>query len=357
MTTEILAAEIKTDVAAYQPFYAQLMELEINNAKLAFNYEDKKDNKAARSHVYSLRQTKSALDKTRKEAKADYLRLGKAVDSEAAEIELRIEAMIKVHQVKLDEIEARETQRIADIRVKLGVLSEIHHGKSAADYKFHLATLEAVAIDDKWQEFIAEAAQAKNIAIAKHRELLADREKSDAEVAELETLRKQKAEQDQKDRDAAIVAAVVEQASKDEAERTAKAEAAAKQAITDAEAKAAKEREDAARRELELKLQAETAERRRVEAEQKAEQDTKAAIERAEKSRLQAIADEKARVAAEAKADADALAKREANKAHLRKINAAACTAMIAGGMSEIMAKLAITMIARGEVPAITINY
>ena len=68
MTTEILDAP-KSAVAAYQPFYAQLAELETNNARLVFDYESKKGNKEARSHVNTLRLTKGALERVRKAEK------------------------------------------------------------------------------------------------------------------------------------------------------------------------------------------------------------------------------------------------------------------------------------------------
>lgn len=103
----------QTSVASYQPFYAQLAQLEADNASLAFDYESKKGNKEARSHVNSLRLAKGSLERTRKEAKEESLRIGRAVDSEAKEIGGRIEAMIAVHQVKIDEIEQREQDRVA----------------------------------------------------------------------------------------------------------------------------------------------------------------------------------------------------------------------------------------------------
>ncbi len=230
-------------VAAYKPFYDQLQELEKNNTAIAFDYESAKGNKEARSHVYKLRQSKAALEKTRKDEKAESLRIGKAIDSEAKEIEVRIEAMIAVHQVKLDEIEKRETDRIAKIELRLATLSEIHHEGSAADYRYHLATLEQVKIDDSWQEFAVQASQAKDQSIAKHRELLASREKADAEAAELESLRKAAAEREQKDRDEKIAQEAAAKALRDaEAKQQQEREAAAK-AIAEAEAKAKAERE------------------------------------------------------------------------------------------------------------------
>ena len=73
MTTELLDS-LPSAVAAYQPFYAQLSALETDNAKLAFDYESKNGNKEARSHVNTLRLTKGALERTRKEAKDESLK-------------------------------------------------------------------------------------------------------------------------------------------------------------------------------------------------------------------------------------------------------------------------------------------
>lgn len=344
-------------VALYVPFYSELTRLEEQNTSLVFDYEGKKGNADARSHVHKLRLTKGALERARKEAKAESLRIGRAVDSEAVEIEARIEAMIVVHQVKLDEIEKRETDRKNAIKDKIAALAEIHQGCAAKDFRFHIATLEAVVIDDKWQEFIGDAAKAKDASLARHRELLAEREKADAEAAELAKLRAEAEARAQKDRDEAIAKAAVEKAQAEAARKAGEEAAKARQLIEDAERKAKQEREAAERRELELKLQAEQAERRRIEAEQKAAQDAKDALVRAEQEKARAIKAEQDRVAAAAKAEADAQAKREANKAHLAKINRAALAALVAGGINEDCAKDCIKLIASGKVPAVTISY
>jgi hypothetical protein len=356
MTTELLDKP-QSAVAEYQPFYAQLTELEKDNASLVFDYESKKGNKEARSHVFKLRQTKGALEAVRKQVKADILIKGRAIDSEKAAIEARIEAMIKVHQEKLDEIEQREADRIRAIDERIADIERVIDSRASVDLKARIAELEAIAIDDSFAEFIAGAAKAKDATITKYRAMLADAEKAEAEASELARLRAEAEARAQKDRDDAIAKAAEDRARAEaqaEAERVAKAAA---QAIADAEAKAKAEAEAAARRELELKLQAEQAERRRVEAEQKAISDAEEAAARAEAEKQRAIQAEKDRVAALAKAEADAQAKREANKKHLAKINNAALDALVAGGLDAVAAKLAITLIASGKVPAVQINY
>ena len=355
-------------VAEYQPFYAQLVELETNNSKLVFNYESAKGNKEARSHVHALRLTKGALERTRKEAKAESLKKGRAIDAEAAEIELRIEAMIVVHQQKLDEIEQREADRIADLKYRLAVIQRVLESRTASDLRAHISVLEATAIDDTWAEFVTDAAKLKDVSLVKHRELLTAAEQAEAAAAELARLRLEAEARAKADHEAAIAKAAEERA-KAEAERKAQEVAAAQaKAIADAEAKAKAEREAGERRELELKLAAENAERRRVEAEQRAETERKEAAEladrkykeataRAAREAEEAVQREKDRVAAVKAAEDAETAKREANKAHKAKVNRAALAAFVAGGMTEECAKLAVTLIASDKIPAVSIDY
>lgn len=347
-------------VAAYQPFYSQLIELEKQNSELAFDYESSKGNKEARSHVYKLRQSKAALEKTRKDEKAESLRIGKAIDSEAKEIEARIEAMIEVHQVKLDEIESRETSRIAAIKSRIETLKtyvQMLETIGSEDLATGISELEQIAIDDSFQEFSAEAAQAKDarlIHLRVHLEVVKDRE---AQAIELERLRQEAAERAQKERDEAIAKAAAEQAKREADALAARKEVDAKAAIEAAEAKAKAEREAAERRELQLKLEAENAERRRVEAEQNAIKQAKEAAERAEREKVAAVSAEKARIEAAERAAAEEQAKREANKKHCAAINNAAKQAFIDNGLDEETAKLVIRLIAQGIVPAVSIQY
>lgn len=249
-----------------------------------------------------------------------------------------------------------------------------------------IADLEAIAIDDSWQEFLPEAAQAKDQSLTKLRALLAERTQYEAQQAELARLRAEAEAQAQRDRDAEIARAAAEQA-RLQAEQQAQAEreAAVKR---EADAKA-----EADRRELELRLAAEQSERaaaqaarEKIEAEQRAAQqqiddelrhqqqiaqaeaNRIAAEQRAEQERIDAVrrqeaAVEQARLAEIARQQAAVdeerrqTAARETNKAHQAKINRAALEAFIAGGMTEECAKQAITLIAQRKIPAIQINY
>lgn len=386
MTNEILDAQT-TQVAAYQPFYSELAKLEKDNAALVFNYETPKGNKEARSHVFSLRKTKGALEKVRKEAKAESLRIGRAVDSEAAEIEARIEAMITVHQTKIDEIEIREKERTAALQARYEEISKnLGAFNSTADIQAEIARVEVIEVGADWQEMMAQATTTKAAVLEKLTGALQDAIKRDEEAAELTRLRAEAEARAQAERDAAIAKAAAEKAQR-EAEEKAVAEAAkAAKALADAQAEAKRKEEAAAlavkqaqeavqraeeaakRREMEAKLAAEEAERRRaaeaaeaerrrVEAEKKAEQDRKDAEAAAERRVQEAAERERAKIAAEQKAAADAAEARERNRTHKAKINREAMASLVAGGMSEEAAKACITLIAQGNVDHVSISY
>ena len=99
----------------FADFYKQLEEAKKVNEQTVFQYETPAGNKAARSHIYKLRQSKSAVESKRKEEKAESLKYGKDLDSEAKKITAEIEEMISVHDAPLKEIEERETVRVNKI--------------------------------------------------------------------------------------------------------------------------------------------------------------------------------------------------------------------------------------------------
>jgi colicin import membrane protein len=364
MTTEILDAQT-TQVAAYQPFYGELAKLEQDNAALVFQYETPKGNKEARSHVFSLRKTKGALEKVRKEAKAESLRIGRAIDSEAAEIEARIEAMITVHQLEIDRVEQIEKDRIAALDARMNEIELLKlHGGTSIEYRAEIERVQAIEIGADWQEYMARATTAKAAMLEQLAKHFADAEQREAEAAELAILRADAEARAQAERDAAIAKAAAERA-RAEAEAKAAAEAEkARKALEAAESEAKRkeqeaalamqqerdraqqEKEAAARREMQLKLQAEEAERRRVSEAQEAERRVQEAAEH-----------ERAKIAAEAKAAADAQEARERNRAHKAKINREAVASLVAGGIAEDVAKSVVTMIAQGNVANVDISY
>lgn len=261
-----------------------------------------------------------------------------------------------------------EIQSIKDMTVFEATPAAAHVAQLIAD-------LEAVEINDAWEEFLPEAAQVKDETLAKLRNLLAERTQYEAEQAELVRLRAEAEAQAQRDRDAEIARAAAEQArlqaeQQAQAERDAAArreqelldqaaatQRAAAQAALDAEAAAERQR-------MQLELQAEQArtaaaqaEANRIAAEQRAEQERVAAEQRQAQAVEQARKNELARQAAAVAFELEQAQDREADEAHRRAINRAALDAFIAGGMPEDCAKQAIKLIAQRKIPAVTISY
>ncbi|RXE54204.1 MULTISPECIES: hypothetical protein [Pseudomonas fluorescens group] len=238
-----------------------------------------------------------------------------------------------------------------------------------------ITQLEAIELGDSWEEFLAEAAQAKDRTLSLLRALHADRTKHEAELAEIEKFNAEKLVREQQERDAAIAQAAAEKARREADERAeagrvaaarreqelldqaAAAQRAAAQAVLDAEAAAERQR-------LQLQLQAEQAERQAAQA----KADKLAAEQRAEQDRLNAIrrqeeAVEQARLAEKARADAAAdeilrqQQERQADVAHKSKILGEAKQALIGMNISEELAKAIVLKIARGEVPNVSIQF
>jgi len=283
----------------------------------------------------------------------DYLKrlkeMPKIVEEELREFVRTMDALRDEVRAPLNEWEqaeadrvARHTDRIDWLRNRDDQVAEL----SAVEIQARIAEAEAVEVGPEWEEFEAEAHRVKAATLTTLQLALTKRQAYEAEQAELERLRAEAAQREQKEREERIAREAAEQAQR-EAEQRAQAEREAA-ARREAEAKAAAER-----RELELKLQAEQAEREKLEAQRRAEQAERDAAERAERAAAaerQRQADEQARQEAEAKA-------READIAHKTAVLTSIKEAFMGAGVTEEQAKAIINMIRKGEVPSVSITY
>lgn len=319
-----------TNIAVYDPFIAQLVQLRQFNQSITFDYEDPKGNKEARSHIYKLRQTKSAVENARKAEKQASLEYGRRVDAEAKEIIGEIEEMIEVHATPIREIEEREKQRVAALAERVDWFAEMVPDEQAdsTDLAERLALVKSTPVDESFEEMEVLAARTKLDTIEKLEALHSSAAKREADAAELERLRREQAEREEREREDRIRREAAEQAQR-QAEARAQAEAKA------AAAKAERERQEQEHRELQLKLEKEQAERRADEADRRAKEE----------------------LAAKQRAENEARRKREENQRHRTKINNQAIKALVKGGVSNEQAQAVVTLIAAGDVPRVTINY
>ncbi|PRA53206.1 MULTISPECIES: hypothetical protein [Pseudomonas] len=305
-------------------------------------------------------KSKTAVEKPGRDYLKRLKEMPKVVEAELREFVTKMDTLRDATRQPLTDWEQKELAR-TDAHVdgiqRIKDLAVFEGAPRAEQVAQIIADLELVAIDESWEEFLAEAAQVKDQTLAKLRAVHAERTRYEAEQAELARLREEAEARAKADREAAIAREAVER-TRVEAEQRAQAdrEAAAQreQALIDA---AERERQDAENQRLQLQLQAEQAERQRIEAEQRAEQ------QRIDAERRQAEAVERARQdeVARQQAAADEILRqeklREADQAHKVKVMGAAKEALMSLNITEDLAKTIVLKIARREIPHITINF
>lgn len=312
-------------ITAFNEFESQLAELEKNNSKAVFDYEDPAGNKAARSHIYKLRQTKSAVEAARKEAKQRALEYGRAVDGQAKDISVKIEGMINVHLAPLQEIEDREKARVEQIKMRLNALSaykDLEHDATALQIEDLLNITDSITVDDSFAEFQGAAQSEKDRAMESLKARLEERQRYEKEQEELDRLRREKAEREEKDRLDRIRQEAAEKARKEAEER---------------------------------------AERQRVEAQERADREileAKERAERAERDAKQAAEMAKADQEAAEKAKREEEERRAANKRHRASIESAAIEGLKSiTGLDDLTAKQVVEDIGSGQIANVFIKY
>lgn len=309
----------------------------------------RKGREAIASIAYKVARSKTALDNVGKDLVAELKEIPKKVDAERKRMRDLLDAWQEEVRRPLNAWQAAEDDRIDKHNERLNWLKSLSDDLgSLASPQLNglIAEAEGMQLGPHWEEFEAEAATAKDKVLAELRAAMKKREALEFEQAELARLRAESEAREQKEREERI------------------AREAADRVRLEAEQKAQSEREAAQRRELELKLQAEQAERARaqaeadrVAAEQRAEQERQAAARRAEQAAEQAREEERRRADAAAAEIVRQQEARERDEAHRRTINRAALDAFIAGGMPESCAKQAVTLIAQRKIPNIAISY
>lgn len=271
-----------------------------------------KGRKAIASLAARVSKAKTFLDNAGKALNETAREQINAVDKERRRIRERLDGLRDEARDPLTKWELAEEARVQAIKDRLDQLAVdvVPPDAPSAVVRAALDAIFGTPIDESWAEFTAQAAMRKDNAVRMLRARLASAEKREADAAELEKLRAEKAA-----RDAQEAAERAEREAKERAEREAR-EAAERQARIEREKQEAAERAAAAERERAEREQKEAAERharelaeaeRRAEAEKEAirrkmEADAKAAKEReeaearaAEEKRQAQLRDEKIR--------------------------------------------------------------
>jgi hypothetical protein len=300
------------------------------------------------SIAHKVARSKTYLDGIGKDLVDQYKEIPKKIDANRKRIRDELDALKDEVRKPLTEWEEAEKARVQGIKDRIESMREAlaRNGETSAAIALEIRTVESMVIDESFAEFAGEAAQVKDSVVRKLRNDFEAAVKFEAEQAELQRLREEKAKREAEERDRRIAEAAAEKARKD-------AEEAAARAAAEAERKAKEEREAAERRELELKLAAEKAERERLEAIERAEREKQAAIE-AERRKREEV--ERLRLDEEARERAEA-ERRTADLANRETIHRAIMDALTRHGIPNRYAADVVSLLATESVPFVTVEY
>jgi len=331
------------------------------------------------SFAYKIARSKTAVDELGKSLNAERLELNKAVNAERNRLEKEIQSLQDEARKPLTDWENLEEERkqsridlckkIEDITMFAGA-PELEMVKERIDF---VSAFNPLEVKD---EFTARLESAKNKAVSDLDDIYLRRKKEIDDAAEFERLKKEEAERAEKARIQAIADAAADKAKKDAEEKAAK-ELAEANAKAEAErnriaAEAKKQSDEAAEREQKLKdekvafeLNLEKERQAAKEAAEKAEMEKQRALKKAAADAEAAVEAERNRVAMETAEKAAADEKRNQDIEHKKTINNAAYAVILeviyAVQADELTAdeatKKLITMIAKNEVPHVSIKY
>lgn len=312
----------------------------------------KKGRDAIASQAYKVSKSKTAVDNHGKELVVGIKAQAAVIDKDRKAWRDQCDALRDEIRKPLDDWEKAEKDRVAKHEQSIAAIhfykTSVIADKDSLWLKGVIKNVEDMVVDSSFEEFEEQAKLAKFETLEFLRKALVDREKYEAEQAELERLRIAEVERQQKERDEAIARQAAENARK-EVEQKAQAE----------REKAEREKLEAEQREARLKAEKEAAELREQQLKTQAEQ----AAKQAEIDRQNAVEAERNRIEQEAKAKADAERKaeeqRKANVEHMRSINREAIKALCfeIPSLTEEVAKDVIRAIVKNSVPNVSIKY
>ena len=322
----------------------------------------KKGREEIGSVAMKVSKSKTLTEKYAKDLVAEEKARIKLIDDDRIQFCKKMDSLRDEILAPRDAWEQAEKDRVAKCLEFLDEITELAKpeflGNAAWQLKGYIDTLSDLKIDSRFMEYEEQAKIAKYETLEVLRTTLANREKYEAEQAELERLRQAEQFRIQQERDAQIAREATEKANR-EAEEKARfeSERVEREKREQAE-KAAREKQEADQREAKLKLQKEQAELREAQLKQKAIDDAK----QAEIDKQNAIEAERLRIESEQKAQAEAAEKaeiaRQENKKLRDKVLLESVESLInETGIDEDQAKKVIKAIFEKKVLNISIKF
>ncbi|GAB5434761.1 MAG: hypothetical protein EpisKO_41310 [Epibacterium sp.] len=284
-STELLLLPEKAELSKFFDDETKLNDLidRIETETLAIHqdYETAKGRKAAKSLAAKVSSSKTLLEEVRKEKTEGWRMKTAAVNALGKVAVERLDTLRDKIKGPAEAKEKEEADRQAKHMRALDQFDQeqLSAHSSSAELKSLIGKIDAIEVNDAWEEFEAEARESKAAALAKYQSDLVVAEEREEQARELEELRKEKAEREAREAEAQKKAQAEAEAKEAEERKKREEEEAKKKAREDAE-REAKEREERLRQELEAakarELEAAAAERKRIEDEKRAEADAEA---------------------------------------------------------------------------------
>ena len=307
-----------------------------------------------RKHIKSLAakisSSKTAIDKPMRDYLREIKALPKVVEKNARESKERFEQLHADTLAPLNEAQAPQDAIIE----RMDEIVRLCSTDGIESHAVSMWQLEAKCVDVEttfWPELIKKAKASVDGAIAATTVTLERLVKAEQQAAELERLRKQAEENEQKERERVIAQQAADKAREEEQRR-------AEQRVLDEKRKS----DDARLAQLKAEQEAKESERLRIDAEAKRIKDAELAEAQA-KERERIAADNAKKYAEEQHAleiqrRKDEEQQRAENKAHRISVNRAALADLIAHvGLDDEQAKSVITAIAKGLIANIRVVY
>ena len=308
----------------------------------------KKGRDAIGSVAIKVSKSKTLTEKYAKDLVAEEKARIKLIDDDRIQFCKKMDALRDEILAPRDAWEQAERDRVQAIRDKIAQFDSgrVDIGSPLSLIISVIAEIEAIEIDESFAEQQEQAKLKKYECLEVLRKVQVDREKYEAEQAELERLRQAEILRQQQEREAQIAREAAEKATR-EAEEKARLEAERVQ----------REKLEAEQREARLKAEKEAAELREQALKQKTIDDA----EQAEIEKQQAIEAERKRIEAEqfalAEAERKALEAREADQAHKKIICGEALKGLTDLGVDEELGKEILRAINKGLVPHVSIKF
>ncbi|MGL5452799.1 MAG: hypothetical protein ACRDBT_10500 [Aeromonas sp.] len=335
---------------------ALLADIRQQASSLVPDISTTKGRKEIASVAFAIAKTKTYLDGIGKELTDKYKEIPKRIDAHRKLIRDTLDTLKDEVRAPLTAFEDAEKARVAALQDRLNAFTSamlVMSTLPSAELEHYLQQIDAIAIDESWQELTAQAEIAKAAAALHLGAAIETAKAREAQEAELAALRKQRDDQVRIDRERNIA----EQAAAAEARRQDQARIEAEQRELQAKAREEQARRDAevaelARQQAEARriADAELAEQRRMQAEIDAKHQAEAAA-------TQAAEQERQRIEQERLAKAQADQQRAADIEHRRTINNAVLASLISVGIEDDSAMALVNLIARGKIEHLTINY